>query len=126
MHAVKQHATNKSTNRLSTHWQWVIFIVVMVVGIAGIWVGAAIWRRHYLRKRDRQYALGKNLAQRTGSGQNPYGGPMGRETPTRSGSVQAVRTGAGGFMPSSAGGAGGGGEANGYGEKPKRKFFARS
>ncbi|KAF3762760.1 hypothetical protein M406DRAFT_223499, partial [Cryphonectria parasitica EP155] len=54
---------------LSSHWQWVIFIVVMVVGIAGIWTGAAFWRRHYLRKKDRQYALGKNLAARTGSGQ---------------------------------------------------------
>lgn len=55
----------------------------MVVGIAGIWIGAAIWRRHYLRKKDRQYALGKNLAARTGSGQNPYGAA----TPTQSGSL---------------------------------------
>lgn len=68
---------------MSSHWQWVIFIVVMVVGIAGIWIGAAIWRRHYLRKKDRQYALGKNLAARTGSGQNPYGAT----SPTRSGSI---------------------------------------
>ncbi|TPX16182.1 uncharacterized protein E0L32_004177 [Thyridium curvatum] len=46
-------------NWLTHHWQWVIFIVVMVVGIAGIWIGACIWRRRYLRKKDRQYALGK-------------------------------------------------------------------
>lgn len=47
---------------LSGHWQWVVFIVVMVIGIAGIWIGACIWRRRYLRKRDRQYALGKIAA----------------------------------------------------------------
>jgi len=41
------------------HWRWVIFIVVVVLGIIGIWVGACVWRRRYLRKKDRQYALGK-------------------------------------------------------------------
>jgi hypothetical protein len=56
--------------RISTHWKWVVFIVVMVLGIAGIWVGACIWRRHYLRKKDRQYALGKALA-----AQQAPGGP---------------------------------------------------
>ncbi|KAK4193243.1 hypothetical protein QBC35DRAFT_100165 [Podospora australis] len=50
------------------HYQWVIFLVVMVVAIVGIWVGACIWRRRYLRKRDRQYALGTNLAHATESG----------------------------------------------------------
>lgn len=99
--------------RISSHWQWVIFIVVMVVGIAGIWIGAAIWRRHYLRKKDRQYALGKNLAARTGSGQNPYGDA----TPTRSGSLMhhAVPGQPGMFMPASetAG-------VGGYEEKPPK------
>ncbi|KAI2640375.1 hypothetical protein GGS26DRAFT_155151 [Hypomontagnella submonticulosa] len=46
---------------LSTHWQWVIMIVIVVVGIAGIWVGACIWRRKYLKKKDRMYELGKGL-----------------------------------------------------------------
>ncbi|KAI6361574.1 hypothetical protein MCOR25_006479 [Pyricularia grisea] len=46
---------------LSSHWQWVVFIVVVVVGISCIWIGACVWRRRYLRKRDRQYALGKRL-----------------------------------------------------------------
>jgi len=46
---------------LSTHWQWVVFIVVVAVGIAGIWVGACVWRRRYLRKKDREYALGRSL-----------------------------------------------------------------
>ncbi len=40
----------------------------MVVAIIGIWVGACIWRRRYLRKKDRQYALGTNLARATESG----------------------------------------------------------
>lgn len=40
----------------------------MVVAIVGIWVGACIWRRRYLRKKDRQYALGRNLAHATESG----------------------------------------------------------
>lgn len=53
---------------LSTHYQWVIFLVIVVVAIAGIWIGCCIWRRHYLRKRDRQYALGKRLAHATESG----------------------------------------------------------
>lgn len=91
----------------------------MVVGIAGIWIGAAIWRRHYLRKKDRQYALGKNLARRTGSGQNPYGGGAGSTTPTRSGSLmqpsqQPQRPGAGMLMPASLS------SANVYEEKPPK------
>ncbi|KAI3390557.1 hypothetical protein diail_9202 [Diaporthe ilicicola] len=69
----------------------------MVLGIAGIWIGAALWRRSYLRKKDRQYSLGKNLARRTTSGQNPYGGAMGG-TPQRSqGSMHPSRPGV--FMP---------------------------
>ncbi|KAI1382040.1 hypothetical protein F4677DRAFT_12912 [Hypoxylon crocopeplum] len=46
---------------LSTHWKWVIMIVIIVVGIIGIWVGACIWRRKYLKKKDRMYELGKGL-----------------------------------------------------------------
>ena len=42
--------------------------MIMVVAIAGIWIGCCIWRRHYLRKKDRQYALGKGLARATESG----------------------------------------------------------
>lgn len=36
-------------------------IVIIVVGIAGIWIGACIWRRKYLKKKDRMYELGKGL-----------------------------------------------------------------
>ncbi|KAK0748337.1 hypothetical protein B0T21DRAFT_20979 [Apiosordaria backusii] len=53
---------------IETHYQWVIFLVIMVVAIVGIWVGACIWRKRYLRKKDRQYALGANLAHATESG----------------------------------------------------------
>ncbi|KAL2122960.1 hypothetical protein VTJ04DRAFT_3415 [Mycothermus thermophilus] len=53
---------------IETHYQWVIFLVVMVVAIVGIWVGACVWRRRYLRKKDRAYALGSNLARATESG----------------------------------------------------------
>ncbi|OLN96272.1 hypothetical protein CCHL11_04482 [Colletotrichum chlorophyti] len=45
---------------LSNHWKWVVMLVVLVVGIAGIWIGACIWRRRYLKKKDRMYELGKH------------------------------------------------------------------
>ncbi|WYZ42486.1 hypothetical protein EsH8_VI_000185 [Colletotrichum jinshuiense] len=45
---------------LSNHWRWVVMLVILVVAIAGIWVGACIWRRRYLRRKDRMYELGKH------------------------------------------------------------------
>ncbi|KAF7549621.1 hypothetical protein G7Z17_g6274 [Cylindrodendrum hubeiense] len=57
---------------LSNHYQWVIMIVILVVGIAGIWIGACIWRRRYLRKRDRQRNLGQK---HSGSASHPSWGP---------------------------------------------------
>ncbi|KAG5975232.1 hypothetical protein E4U58_001636 [Claviceps cyperi] len=57
---------------LSTHWQWVIMLVILVVGIAGIWIGACIWRRRYLRKKDRQTSFGQK---HSGSVSNPSWGP---------------------------------------------------
>jgi len=35
-------------------------LVILVVGIAGIWIGACIWRRHYIKKKERAKALGKH------------------------------------------------------------------
>lgn len=58
--------------RLSNHWQWVIMLVILVVAIAGIWIGACIWRRKYLRKKDRQTSLGQK---HSGSTTNPSWGP---------------------------------------------------
>jgi hypothetical protein len=46
----------------------VIFLVIMVVAIVGIWVGACVWRRRYLRRKDRVYALGTHQARATESG----------------------------------------------------------
>ncbi|KAF5006381.1 hypothetical protein FDECE_7255 [Fusarium decemcellulare] len=57
---------------ISNHWQWVIMIVILVVGIAGIWIGACIWRRRYLRKKDRQSSLGQK---HSGSASRPSWGP---------------------------------------------------
>ncbi|POR38095.1 Integral membrane protein [Tolypocladium paradoxum] len=47
-------------------------LVVLVVGIAGIWIGACVWRRRYLRKKDRQTSLGQK---HSGSASNPAWGP---------------------------------------------------
>lgn len=58
--------TNSQISRISNHWQWVIFIVVLVVGIAGIWIGACIWRRRYIRKRELRKQAG--LTDSWGSG----------------------------------------------------------
>ncbi|KAI3328961.1 hypothetical protein HD806DRAFT_481215 [Xylariaceae sp. AK1471] len=48
-------------NWATTHVNWIVFIVVVVVAIIGIWTGACIWRRKYLKKKDRLYELGKGL-----------------------------------------------------------------
>jgi hypothetical protein len=57
---------------ISNHWQWVIMLVVLVVGIAGIWVGACIWRRRHLKKKDRQSTLPQK---QSGSVSHPSWGP---------------------------------------------------
>ncbi|KAJ3495988.1 hypothetical protein NLG97_g2998 [Lecanicillium saksenae] len=57
---------------ISNHWQWVIMLVVLVVAIAGIWIGACIWRRRYLRRKDRQTSLGQK---QSGSTSRPSWGP---------------------------------------------------
>ena len=58
--------------RISGHWQWVVMIVVLVVGIGAIWVGACVWRRRYLRRKDRQSTLGQK---QSGSAAYPSWGP---------------------------------------------------
>lgn len=58
--------------RLSNHWQWVVMLVILIVGIAAIWIGACIWRRRYLRKKDRQTTLGQK---HSGSNSRPSWGP---------------------------------------------------
>jgi hypothetical protein len=57
---------------LSGHWKWVVMIVILVVAIVGIWIGACIWRRRYLKKKDRQTSLGQK---HSGSASRPSWGP---------------------------------------------------
>ncbi|KAI1872830.1 uncharacterized protein JN550_003704 [Neoarthrinium moseri] len=90
---------------LSNHWKWVIMIVVVVVGIAGIWIGACIWRRKYLKKKDRMYELGKGLPSTVAV--NAQGQLVGPGAPKANGDP-------GVFMAGSAAGAG-------YAEKPKKE-----
>lgn len=35
-------------------------LVILVVAIAGIWIGACLWRRRYVRRKDRAFELGKH------------------------------------------------------------------
>lgn len=46
-------------------------IVVLVVGIAAIWIGACVWRRRYLRKKDQMALAPKH----SGGATNPSWGP---------------------------------------------------
>lgn len=68
----KSASSNGGGDWLSNHYQWVIMLVILVVGIAGIWIGACIWRRRYLRKKDRQMNLGQK---HSGSASHPSWGP---------------------------------------------------
>lgn len=62
-------------------------LVVLVVGIAGIWVGACVWRRRHLRKKDRQVTLGQK---HSGSASHPSWGPavQGADSFNMSGNVR--------------------------------------
>lgn len=44
-------------NRLATHWRWVVFIVVVVVGLAALWIGAILLRRRYIRKKEKEIEM---------------------------------------------------------------------
>lgn len=57
---------------LSGHWQWVVMLIVLVIVIAGCWVGACIWRRAYLRRKDRQSLV---MQKHSGSTSHPSWGP---------------------------------------------------
>ncbi|KAF9873813.1 integral membrane protein [Colletotrichum karsti] len=89
---------------LSNHWRWVVMLVILVVAIAGIWVGACIWRRRYLRRKDRMYELGKHAHK------GPSGIIAGSGVDVNN---AGLATGPGSFMPGPA--------AAPYEEKPKEK-----
>jgi len=42
---------------LGTHWKWVVMLVVMVVGITGIWLTACLLRRRYIRKKEKEIEM---------------------------------------------------------------------
>jgi len=42
---------------ISTHYKWVIMIVVIFVAIVGGWIGACLLRRRYLRKKEREIEM---------------------------------------------------------------------
>ncbi|KAM0281038.1 hypothetical protein ACHAQH_003767 [Verticillium albo-atrum] len=93
---------------ISNHWRWVIAIVILIVGIAGIWVGACIWRRRYLKRKDRSNQFGKH----TSATAFPAHGGSNAQVPGP-GATEA-QNGPGMFMP--------GGAAPGpYEEKPKKE-----
>ncbi|KAM5347878.1 hypothetical protein ACJ41O_007702 [Fusarium nematophilum] len=90
---------------ISNHWQWVIMLVILVVGIAAIWVGACLWRRRYLRRKDRQSSLGQK---HSGSASRPSWGPgmeaseTGANMPYDPAAADSNRNSAGVFMPGAA------------------------
>lgn len=72
-------------------------LVILVVAIAGIWVGACIWRRRYLKKRERLAAWGRKGASAPGAteSQAATGAPI--ESSPQTDDPRA----AGSFMPNS-------------------------
>ncbi|KAH6608465.1 hypothetical protein Trco_001811 [Trichoderma cornu-damae] len=53
-----QRTSQPSGDWISGHWQWVVMLVILVVGITSIWIGACIWRRRYVRNRERRRQAG--------------------------------------------------------------------
>ncbi|CAG9980434.1 unnamed protein product [Clonostachys byssicola] len=111
---------------ISNHWQWVIMIVIVVVAIVGIWVGACIWRRRYIKKKDRQSTIGQK---QSGSASHPSWGPGFPEHSTSAPNIAATPPtddprAKGVFMPGALASAfgKGGGEAQ---EGKKKKWTVR-
>ncbi|TEY57127.1 hypothetical protein BOTCAL_0221g00200 [Botryotinia calthae] len=69
-------SSSGSTNQswLSSHAKWVAMLIVLVVGITGVWLIAFYFRRRYLRKREKEIemrppvALGPHQLQNTTEG----------------------------------------------------------
>ena len=60
-------------------------LIILIIAIAGSWIGACIWRRRYLRRKDRQSAIGQK---HSGSASRPSWGPA--VTADRSALAQAA------------------------------------
>lgn len=103
---------------ISNHWRWVIGIVILVVAIVGIWIGACIWRRRYLRRKDRAKGFGKHTSQSAfpaPGGSTVHVGAPGSGAPPTAGNG-ANPAGPGMFMPNS---------TSTFEEKPKKKWIVR-
>jgi hypothetical protein len=59
---------------MDTHWKWVVFLVVVTIGIIAIWVGAYFLRRRYLRKKEREIEMRPPVAWGPHQMQNQTGG----------------------------------------------------
>ncbi|CAD6441506.1 3c287563-859c-41ed-ba38-5871486faee1 [Sclerotinia trifoliorum] len=75
-------SNNKNPTWFSSHVKWVAMLIVLVVGISGIWILAFYFRRRYLRKREREIemrppiALGPHQLQSTTGGYGDGDGAM--------------------------------------------------
>ncbi|KAG0650789.1 hypothetical protein D0Z07_2659 [Hyphodiscus hymeniophilus] len=47
----------KNQGWFATHWKWVVMIIVIILGLAVIWIGAFILRRRYIRKREKEIEM---------------------------------------------------------------------
>lgn len=92
-------------------------LIALVVGLGGLWIGACIWRRRYLKKKE---AL-KHQNRQSGSAVHHSWGPdaaqrhLGSGPPIGSSPAVNDSRAAGSFMP--------GAQAAAVEEKPRRKFF---
>ncbi|KAK0119236.1 hypothetical protein ONS95_008091 [Cadophora gregata] len=55
-HMPEEH-TLTCCSRISSHYKWVIMIVVIFFAIVGGWIGACLLRRRYLRKKEREIEM---------------------------------------------------------------------
>ncbi|KAL2072611.1 hypothetical protein VTL71DRAFT_11954 [Oculimacula yallundae] len=53
----KAAAGNNNASWISGHYQWVIMIVVIFFAIVFGWIGACLFRRRYLRKKEREIEM---------------------------------------------------------------------
>lgn len=90
-----QRAETNILTRLQSHVKWVIMLVVLVVVIVGGWIAACLFRRRYLKRKEREFELRPPVVawgphqHQSSTGGYSYGDgivdangrPMGRGTP---------------------------------------------
>ena len=67
-------------------------LIIISVAIISIWVGACIWRRRYLKKKERMDEMRKNQAART-SGTGPWAPGSGVNMQSGGGVLSSAHTG---------------------------------